>query len=485
MASNGGGHLSRLKVQWKVLLTVFIGIQLAVYHFYIGANPRTTSKPNFRPSRRECSGMEQARESLLPVATGSGWWEPPESSQNVTVAKYTSWRYGVVTQLGPPMTRDCLKLRSDPRTEVERVNLIAQVQSWRCSRSWEKYALRFKTENCTEIAQEFSNLFYVSEVEKEFPIAYILVVYTNPGQVLRFLKSIYRPHNLYCIHPDARQGQEFSDYFKAVANCIDNIFIVSKPVKVIYRHISYLDSQLHCMQDLMEYPASSWKYVINLCGRELPLKTNREIVEILMKLNGSSALHVEKMSSAFLNHRVAHKYYFDKKGNSYGSYLRQGKPPKGIKLYKSLTFMAASRQFVDFILNDPLAIEFHKYVAPTLTPDEHYYASLYALPQAKGARPNMKQSDIPYISGVLWMYSPQAKCPGGQIVHSICVVTALDLHLVEKQSVRSRLPVLFFNKYFLEVDPTPMDCMEERLVRTNMEEYSRDCNCSIYVPVNQ
>ena len=32
-----------------------------------------------------------------------------------------------------------------------------------------------------------------------------------------------------------------------------------------------------------------------------------------------------------------------------------------------------------------------------------------------------------------------------------------------------------FNKYFLEKDPIPMDCMKERLVEANMEEYIRHC----------
>ncbi|CAI8011502.1 Beta-1,3-galactosyl-O-glycosyl-glycoprotein beta-1,6-N-acetylglucosaminyltransferase 3 [Geodia barretti] len=142
--------------------------------------------------------------------------------------------------------------------------------------------------SCDEIRDEFNNNFYVSQVEKDFPIAYIFVVYTNAGQVLRLLKSIYRPQNLYCIHPDARQGKRFKEFFTTVAKCLDNVFVVSKPVKVYYGHISITNAQLQCMQDLEKYPQSRWRYVINLCGREVPVKTNREIVESLMKLRGYS-----------------------------------------------------------------------------------------------------------------------------------------------------------------------------------------------------
>ena len=464
--------MSRLKLQWKVLLITFIAIQLTAYHFFFGSNLRSDLQPSLGPSgRNESSHIIES--DFLPVATGSGWWEPPESLQNVIVAKYTSWGYGVVTQLGPPITRDCLKLRSDPRIEMERVDLMTQVKSWRKSSPWEKYALRFKTESCTEITQEFSNLFYVSEVEKEFPIAYILVVYTNPGQVLRFLKSIYRPHNLYCIHPDARQGQEFSDYFNAVAKCIDNIFVVSKPVKVYYAHSSILDAQLHCMQDLIEYPTSRWKYVINLSGREIPLKTNRQIVEALMKLNGYTAVNFREMDLFAWKDRFVNEHYINKHGELCRSSSKLlPKPPVGLTIQKSTAYLAASRPFVQFLFNDSLSLEFHKYLAKVRSAEEHYYASLYVLPQAKGGQPPTNK-DMVTISKALWT-PPMSNCPGKHIVHRFCILTALDLAIVDRYLKHQHPLSLFFNKYFLELDPTPMDCMEEYLVTTNIEEYHRD-----------
>ena len=35
---------------------------------------------------------------------------------------------------------------------------------------------------------------------------------------------------------------------------------------------------------------------------------------------------------------------------------------------------------------------------------------------------------------------------------------------------------LFHNKYFMELDHSIMDCMEERLVAINMREYKEDCH---------
>ena len=439
-------NIAILKRTWCLLLFLLVGAQLVVYRF----------TRDFIQNRVVYSVSKE---------------------RNCTVAdQFVSWEKGVVTQLGAPLNRDCHNLGTNATAEINRVNLTAQVKLWKSTRPWESFALKFRTGNCSEIREEFSNLFYVSEMEKEFPIAYILVVYTNPGQVLRFLKSIYRPHNLYCIHPDARQGQKFSVYFKDVERCMDNVFVVSKPVKVYYGDISILDAQLHCMQDLMKYPATSWKYVINLSGREIPLKTNREIVESLKELNNFSAIHLVDMTKQLQKKRFTFIYNVTRSGNIYRtSKLLPPTPPRGIKIYKSSTYLGVSRDFVHFLLNDPLSIEFHKYLNGVHSAEEHYYASLYVLPQAQGGRPPVGgDRAIPIVSRAMWV-PPDSNCPGHQLVHHVCISTSPDYTVVERLRSNRGPPIFFFNKYFLELDPIPMDCAEEQLVKTNMEEYWQDC----------
>ena len=407
------------------------------------------------------------------------------SNPHCTIStRFSSWEKGVVTQLGTPIRRDCMKLRTNPQKEVRKVRLQSQVRQWKSTRPWEHYALTYKKKSCQEIRQEFLNNFYISEVEKDFPIAYILVVYTNAGQVLRLLKSIYRPQNLYCIHPDAKQGKTFTDFFKAIAICLDNVFVVSKPLKVFYAHHSIMDSQLNCMQDLVNYPQTRWKYAINLCGREVPLKTNREIVESLQKLKGYSALNLNLLSRYIWSSRFKYKFSLNRRGKIRRTRRRQSKPPHGIKLYKSMNFIAASRAFVWFLLHNPLSMKLRNFLKSVYAPEEHFYSSIYALPQAEGARPPkgvVSHNDMPVIDNCIWINTKwQIKkmgtyCPGKQRVHGICILTGPDLQRINEMGVDSRKPVFFFNKYFLEWDPTPMDCMEERLVKTNMKEYWHDC----------
>ena len=398
---------------------------------------------------------------------------------NIT-SQFNSWRKGAVTQMGLPIKYNCRKLFFGLQSEL--MSVQAQVDKWRSQHPWEKFAIKF-TGSCDIIRDEFSNNFYVSPVEKDFPIAYILVVYTNAGQVIRLLKAIYRPQNTYCIHPDARQGTEFAGIFQAISRCLDNVFVVSRPISVYYGHHSIMDAQLNCMDDLMKRPKGSWKYVINLCGREVPLKTNREIVESLAKLKGYSAVLTSNLTLYTVRRRLMHQYKLGKDGLMHITSKFQKRPPYGIKIYKSMNFLAASYAFVDFILNDNRAKILSNYLKLAYAPEEHFYASLYELPGARGSKPKkntVAYSDIPVIDRSIWILSKYQKshasrlCPGKKIVHSICILTAPDMKQVV-DAVKARRPHFFFNKYFLEWNPTVVDCMEEKLVGTNMEEYWKDC----------
>lgn len=70
--------------------------------------------------------------------------------------------------------------------------------------------------------------------------------------------------------------------------------MVSQTVSVVYAGWPRVQADLNCMADL--YGASTkWKYFINLCGQDFPLKTNLEIVRTLRALKGRNSLESEKM----------------------------------------------------------------------------------------------------------------------------------------------------------------------------------------------
>lgn len=111
----------------------------------------------------------------------------------------------------------------------------------------------------------------------------------------RLLRAIYAPQNIYCIHVDKKSETSVFSAIRAITSCFTNVFMVSQAVNVVYAAWPRVQADLNCMADL--YNASTkWKYFINLCGQDFPLKTNLEIVRMLRSLNGGNSMESEKMA---------------------------------------------------------------------------------------------------------------------------------------------------------------------------------------------
>lgn len=80
--------------------------------------------------------------------------------------------------------------------------------------------------------------------------------------------------------------------------------MVSQRVDVVYAAWSRVQADINCMADLYN-ATTKWKYFINLCGQDFPLKTNLEIVNALLSLGGDNSMESEKMSENKRN-RVTH-----------------------------------------------------------------------------------------------------------------------------------------------------------------------------------
>ncbi|CAG5130227.1 unnamed protein product, partial [Candidula unifasciata] len=142
------------------------------------------------------------------------------------------------------------------------------------------------TTNCTDFQKQRGYIMSsLTNEERNFSIAFSVMVYKDAEMVERLLRAIYRPHNVYCIHVDYKSPLEFFRAISAIANCFPNVFIASKRVDVRWGTFTVLEPELICMEELWRY--RKWKYFINLTGQEFPLKTNYELVKILTAYNGS------------------------------------------------------------------------------------------------------------------------------------------------------------------------------------------------------
>ena len=112
-------------------------------------------------------------------------------------------------------------------------------------------------------------------------------MYKDAEQAERLLRAIYRPQNVYCIHVDNKTDNDTFRAMEGIANCFDNVFMARTRIDVQWGKFSVLKPDLICMEDMLQRN-KKWKYFINLTCQEFPLRTNYEIVRILMAYNGAN-----------------------------------------------------------------------------------------------------------------------------------------------------------------------------------------------------
>lgn len=362
-----------------------------------------------------------------------------------------------MTEVTPKVPRNCSRLFEGHHSSI--LETKSQLKKWTNQVS-DKELLE-KTRNCSWVRGYFTDNLYTTNLEISFPLAFSFVVYDSPQQILRLLRFLYRQHNSYCIHPDKESTNDFINIFKNLAACLDNIIIPKKLIRVVWGKASVLEAGMSCLKELVKFrknktESKKWKYVINLCGKELPMATNHGIVKHLAKLNGFSNIKSDKVPRS-----------------DWDSWQRLGKKtiPFRAKYYKSMAYVALSYKFVDYVLTNSVATKLYEFFRNCLIPDEHYFATLSRIPGVPGGF----DSTLTYIDvdSYFWMYHESRSC-GGKKVHDICVVSVEELKELLSRSGDGKKS-LFHNKYFMELDHIVMDCMEERLVARNRIEFKQDC----------
>ena len=373
-----------------------------------------------------------------------------------------AWNDNAVTVLQPRIAMNCSKLFGGDEEELKKVN--AKTTKWKNSLNDDSFLEM--TMNCSWVRDYFNNNFYVTKLERSFPIAFSFLVHNSPQQVVRLLKEIYRANNQYCIIPDSKSIPTFIGIFKNIAACLSNVQVASKLIPVRWGEHSIMDAQMICLKDLLDSRQQQseqrkWKYVINLCGKELPLATNHEIVSHLVKLNGSSAI-----SPRLIPKSESETY----------SRLRGGKIPFHLPFYKSMTYMGLSYDFASFLITNSTAIKVRQFFESCFIPEEHFYAVLSAIPGVPGGfNPNVLRVTIDHY---IWKKREDRKRCNGKVVHNICIPKVDDLSRIMKET-RNGDKALFHNKYFMDYDHTLMDCMEEELIARNKREFVDDGNSEL------
>ncbi|RMC19256.1 hypothetical protein DUI87_03862 [Hirundo rustica rustica] len=284
--------------------------------------------------------------------------------QEVSVLKvnqkedFLNRRHLELTKEDPISNVNCTKIIEGDIEEIQKVQLEALSVSFKKRPRLTTDDYINMTADCASFTKTRKYIMEpLSNEEAEFPIAYSIVVYHKIEMLDRLLRSIYTPQNFYCIHVDKKSPESFFAAVKGIVSCFDNVFISSQLESVVYASWSRVQADINCMKDLYRR-SSNWKYLINLCGMDFPIKTNQEIVEKLKALKGENSLETEKC------------------------------------LFIKNAYFVVSRSFVEYVLENSKILKFIEWAKDTYSPDEYLWATIQRIPEVPGAFSSSDKYDV-------------------------------------------------------------------------------------------
>ncbi|NXC48919.1 GCNT2 transferase, partial [Penelope pileata] len=221
----------------------------------------------------------------------------------------------------------------------------------------------------------------LSAEEAAFPLAYIITLHKEFETFERLFRAIYMPQNVYCIHVDGKAPAALQRAVRRLLSCFPNAFLVSRTERVVYGGVSRLRADLHCMRDLLASDVP-WRYVLNACGQDFPLKTNLEIIRQLKAYRGKNVTP-GVLPPAHVTARTRFIHQEQDGRNVLGlvtPQVRKAPPPHNLTLYFGSAYIAVTRPFVEFVLQDQRAIDLLAWSEDTYSPDEHFWVTLNRIP---------------------------------------------------------------------------------------------------------
>ncbi|XP_070686607.1 beta-1,3-galactosyl-O-glycosyl-glycoprotein beta-1,6-N-acetylglucosaminyltransferase 3 [Pempheris klunzingeri] len=304
----------------------------------------------------------------------------------------------------------------------------------------------------------------LSKEENDFPIAYSMVIHEKIEMFERLLRAVYAPQNIYCVHVDQKSSKQFQEAVRAIVSCFSNVFVASRLEGVIYTSWSRVQADLNCMKDLLS-SSVQWRYLLNTCGTDFPIKTNREIVEALKALRGRNSMESETTSDHKKSRWQYHYYVTD---TVVMTDVRKSPPPISSPMFSGNAYFVVTRAFVKHVMQDREVQELLEWEKDTYSPDEHLWATLQRMPSVPGSVPahiKYDSSDMQararvvkwsFLAGDMKNGAPYYPCTGSYR-RAVCVYGAGDLKWLLGRHH------LLANKFDPGVDDVAIRCLESVL----------------------
>ncbi|XP_041793251.1 beta-1,3-galactosyl-O-glycosyl-glycoprotein beta-1,6-N-acetylglucosaminyltransferase-like [Chelmon rostratus] len=425
--------------------------------------------------------LKQGRPLLLlklTVVLGSLWMltllSRPKTGWDTTYILGYSWLEYTDADSGPEKVCNCSAILQGEKEALVQAKLLSITRDFHKSvRIPNEYYIN-ATQDCRKfrISRKYIS-FPLSQEEEDFPLAYSMVVHHKVQNFERLLRAIYAPQNIYCVHVDKKSEASVFSAIRAITSCFPNVFMVSQAVDVVYAAWPRVQADLNCMADLY-HANTKWKYFINLCGQDFPLKTNLEIVRLLRSLRGGNSLESEKMSER-KKWRVSNVHQIVD-GQIQGIGKAKEPPPFNLPILSGNAYIVVNRGYIRSVLEDTRVQALIEWAKDTYSPDEFLWATIQRIPGVPGStwpNPKYDMTDINAIARLVkWQWhegsqgSLQAVYPEchGNHVRAICVYGAGDLQWMLEQHH------LFANKFDVDTDPIAVYCLEKYLRQKALAE---------------
>lgn len=386
--------------------------------------------------------------------------------------EFVSVRHLELIGENPSNNINCTKILQGDANEIQKVKLEMLTVKFRKRPRWTPSDYINMTSDCPSFIKMRKYIVEpLSKEEEGFPIAYSIVVHHKIEMLDRLLRAIYMPQNFYCIHVDKKSEDSFIAAVMGIASCFSNVFVASQLENVIYASWSRVQADLNCMKDLYRMNAN-WKYLINLCGLDFPIKTNLEIVRKLKSFMGENNMETEKMPSNKEERWRKHHVVINGKLTNTGTVKVH--PPLKTPLFSGSAYFVVSREYVRYVLENENIQKFMEWAQDTYSPDEYLWATIQRIPEVPGSLSLSHKYDLSDMHSVArfvkWQYfegdvaqgAPYPPCNGVH-VRSVCVFGAGDLNWMLRKHH------FFANKFDLDVDLFAIQCLDEHLRHKALE----------------
>ncbi|KAM3877541.1 beta-1,3-galactosyl-O-glycosyl-glycoprotein beta-1,6-N-acetylglucosaminyltransferase 7 [Diretmus argenteus] len=294
----------------------------------------------------------------------------------------------------------------------------------------------------------------LSQEEANYPLAFILTVHKELELLIRLLRAIYTPQNVYCIHVDAKSPWKYRKAVQRLVSCLPNAFLSSRSETVAYAGFSRLQADVNCMKDLARSKVG-WRKVVNLCGQDFPVKSNLELVRYMQSKewrDRNMTPGVKQPMAMMHRTQLQHKEIMGSHVASKGWGMRKGPPPHNLQVYFGTAYYALTRDFVNFVLESQVAHDLLEWSKDTFSPDEHYWVTLNHIKEAPGSHIDGGWSGE--IRAIKWRDQEGTGCKG-RYVRDICIYGVEDLPWIINRNS------MFANKFESNTFPEALDCLEQ------------------------